>query len=205
MNKQKQILISGALVCFFAAIGTGLVSITEHSTHQKIIDNEKLALMNSLFELVNKERFDNDLAEDTILIPASNLLGSKQPQIAYRARKNNQPIAIIIKATASNGYNGAIEMLVAINWNGSLSGVRVVKHKETPGLGDDIEIIKSDWIKQFELKSLNQPESKKAWHVKKDGGDFDQMTGATITPRAIVASVYNSLIYYKENRAILYQ
>jgi len=205
MMKKKQIIISGLLVCLFAVLGTGLVSITEQQTRARITENEHQALLNSLFELIPPERFDNNLSHDTITLKASTLLGNTKPQIAYRARKNNQAVAIIFNATAHNGYSGNIDLLIAVNSDGTLAGVRAVKHTETPGLGDAIDIKKSDWITQFDLKSLLNPGTTQQWAVKKDGGLFDQMTGATVTPRAIVGTVHKTLQYFERHKDTLFK
>lgn len=202
--KKKQILFSGLIIWLFAVIGTAIVSFVEIQTHDRITQNEHLALLKNLFELIPPERFDNDLSHDTITLQASKLLGNTHNQVAYRARKNNNPVAIIFNATAHNGYNGEIDLLIAINVDGSIAGVRAVKHKETPGLGDPIDIKKSNWITQFDLKSLLNPSTKNQWAVKKDGGEFDQMTGATITPRAIVGKVRHTLEYYQAHKDVLF-
>jgi electron transport complex protein RnfG len=112
----------------------------------------------------------------------------------YRARKQNQPVATIFQVTAPDGYSGNIRLLVGVNSDQSLAGVRVLAHKETPGLGDKIEIEKADWIKQFTGKSLINP-SESQWAVKKDGGEFDQFSGATITPRAVVNQTKRVLVW----------
>lgn len=192
------------IVWLFAFVGTAMVSITEDQSHQRIIDNERKALLRILFELIEPERFDNELTEDIITLPPSPLLGNAKPEVAYRARKQNKDIAIIFNSTALNGYNGEIKLLVAINIDGTLAGVRAVKHQETPGLGDPIDIKKSNWITQFKSKSLSNPASESQWSVKKDGGAFDQLTGATITPRAIVSAVYHTLKYYEEHKDTLF-
>ncbi len=204
MYKKKQIFISGVLVWLFAVIGTTIVSFTEQQTFERIAENERQALLRNLFELIPPQRFDNDLSKDTVLLDPSYLLGNTEPQVAYRVRKNNLPVAIIFNATSHNGYSGDIDLLIGVNSNGTLAGVRVVKHKETPGLGDGIDIKKSNWITQFDMKSLLNPASKELWAVKRDGGEFDQMTGATITPRAITHTVYNTLQYYEAHKDELF-
>ena len=115
----------------------------------------------------------------------------------------NQPVALAMEPVAPDGYGGAIKLLVAIAYDGSVLGVRVVNHQETPGLGDAIEIAKSKWVTEFNGRSLSNLDAK-AWHVKKDGGTFDQFTGATITPRAVVKAVYHCLEYFKTNRDKLF-
>jgi len=148
-------------------------------------------------------RYDNALESDTIAVVDSDLLGSGENVTVYRARKNGLPIAVLIAPLAPDGYSGSIGLLVGINENGTLAGVRVTSHRETPGLGDDIEVQRSDWIESFAGRSLDKP-SAAGWRVKKDGGDFDQFTGATITPRAVVAAVHKALQYYRENRIVLF-
>jgi len=119
-----------------------------------------------------------------------------------RAFKQQQLVAIIAAPTAPDGYNGSIKLLVAIRQNGDLMGVRVVAHQETPGLGDAIDSNKSNWIYSFNGRSLNNPELID-WKVKRDGGHFDQFTGATITPRAVVKMVLKTLQYYQANQTTL--
>jgi len=109
---------------------------------------------------------------------------------------------LVLEAIAPDGYSGKITLLIAIV-NGELAGVRVVSHNETPGLGDYIDAAKSDWIKQFDHASLTHPDSS-AWKVKKDGGRFDYMTGATITPRAVVKAVHKALRYYEQHGAEIF-
>jgi len=200
----KQILISGFLLWLFAVIGVGLVASTFVATEDRIAENERQALLKALQELLPPDRFDNDIADDRILLPHPYKLGSSEPVTAWRARKNGDPVAVIFKTIAPEGYNGAIHLLVGIYVDGSLAGVRVIKHNETPGLGDGIEIRKSDWIRQFDGKSLSHPPAEQ-WKVRRDGGAFDQMTGATITPRAIVKAVRNALAYYDEHKEELFQ
>ena len=200
----KQILISGFLLWLYSVIGTTLVSFTEQETRDLIAANEKKVLLRNLYALLPAERLDNDIAQDSITLPASPLLGTQNPSIAYRARLQGEPVAIIFNAVAPEGYNGNINLLIGVYEDGSLAGVRAVKHAETPGLGDVIETRKSDWILGFDGKSLQNP-SPERWKVKRDGGDFDQITGATITPRAIVKAVKNTLEYYQLNRGSLYQ
>lgn len=204
MMKKKQILISGMLVWFFAAAGTALVSLTEYQTHEQIIENERQTLLRNLLQLLPEGSYDNDLSHDSISIEPNELLGHSHTSQAYRARLNKQPTAIILNATTHNGYSGDIDLLVGIYTDGRIAGVRVVKHNETPGLGDGVDIKKSNWIKQFDLKSLLNPDADR-WKVKRDGGQFDQMTGATITPRAVVEATHKALLFYDENKNWLFK
>ena len=204
MNIVRNMIISAIVLALFAAVGTFFVSYTYDNTIDRIKENKRLALLKAFHVLIPPTAHDNDVFTDIIKVQDKNLLGSKKPVNIYRARKDNKDIAVIINSVAPDGYNGKIELLVAINYNGTLAGIRVVHHKETPGLGDAIEENRSDWITKFKQLSLTNPD-KKGWAVKRDGGEFDQFTGATITPRAIVKAVYNTLRYYKEHRDTLYE
>ena len=195
---RRQVLISGAFLWLFAVAGTTLVAFTESSTSAAIAENERQLLLRNLYALLPRDQFDNDIATDTIELPAAPLLGTDSSSIAYRARRNGEPIAIVFNSIATNGYSGSIHLLVGVYVDGSLAGVRVVRHSETPGLGDAIELRKSDWITGFDGKSLDNPQ-REGWRVKRDGGEFDQLTGATITPRAVVRAVHNTLLYYRGN------
>ncbi len=200
---SRQVLLSGLILWAFAVVGSGLVALTEHSTREKIAENERRVLLRNLNALLPAEKFDNDIATDIRQLNASALLGTDADSTLYRARLDNEPIAVIFNSIAPNGYNGKIHLLIGVYRDGSLAGVRAVKHNETPGLGDSIETRKSDWILGFNDKSLGNPDSDN-WTVKRDGGEFDQFTGATITPRAIVEAVKNTLLYYQDNANTLF-
>ncbi len=199
----KHMLTTSLLLGIFAIVGTGMVALTFDNTEVRIKDNEYQALLYSLHALVPPESHDNDIAADTVEVTSRELLGSKKPNTVYLARMKGKPVAAVLTTTAPNGYNGAIKLLVAIRNNGHVSGVRVLAHRETPGLGDGIESDRSDWIKSFNGYSLKTLDSL-GWHVKKDGGIFDQFTGATITPRAVVKAVHNALQYFKQHHDKLF-
>jgi electron transport complex protein RnfG len=200
---RRQILLSGVFLWLFAVAGTTLVALTEFTTSEAIVDNERQVLLRNLYALLPRNRLDNDIATDTLLLPASTLLGTDDDSTVYRARLRGEPVAAIFNSVAPDGYNGKIHLLVGVYVDGNLAGVRVVKHAETPGLGDAVEIRKSPWIDDFAGKSLTNP-SEDRWRVKRDGGDFDQFTGATITPRAVVAAVRNTLLYYQQNADMIF-
>ena len=204
MSLAKNMSISAIVLGLFSVIGTSMVAVTFDNTEKRIAANERAFLLSSLHELVPPEMHDNDIFADIIQVTDKQHLGSKKPVSVYRARKDGKNVAVIINSVAPDGYNGNIELLVAIDVSGKLIGVRVAKHRETPGLGDAIELKRSNWILSFNNKSLEVP-AKKDWRVKRDGGVFDQFTGATITPRAIVKTVYLTLEYYKQNSEILAQ
>ena len=203
MNK-KQILLSGAFLWVFAVVGTTFVAVTENTTRTKIAENERLVLLRNLNALLPAEKLDNDIVSDTTIVTASALLGTDNDTIVYRARLQGKPIAAIFNSIAPNGYSGKIHLLVGVYADGSVAGVRAVKHSETPGLGDAIETQKSDWVFSFNNLSLENPATSN-WLVKKDGGDFDQFTGATITPRAVVLAVKNTLQYYQQNTDSIFE
>lgn len=187
----------------FVVLVTAVLALTYDKTHELISKSEaeeKLALINQVFP---SGISDNDIIHDTMEIAPNALLGNTAPVTAYRARLRGKPAAVMIEATAPDGYSGKITLLIAILANGEISGVRVISHNETPGLGDYIDIAKSPWIRIFDHASLDSvPDA--AWHVKKDGGKFDYMTGATITPRAVVKAVHKALEYFAQNRASLF-
>jgi len=201
---MRNITTTTIILSLFALIGTGLVALTHHLTKDRIaqqIIKSKLKILNSILP---PSSYDNTLENDVIKVKSERYLGTSDIVEVYRARLKGRPIAVVFETIAPDGYNGNIAILVAINYQGSLAGVRIVTHQETPGLGDVIEDRKSDWSRRsFPGKSLTKPESDK-WKVRKDGGVFDQFTGATITPRAVVKAVHRALKYYKLNKTMLF-
>jgi len=186
----------------FAIITAGLIALTQLVTEDKIALQIKKARSKALLEIVPLKSFDNDLLEDAFWLKATKELGLEEASEAFVASQNGQASHFILPVIAPEGYSGPIKLIVSINTSGIVNGVRVIEHKETPGLGDKIDTKKSDWILGFNGKSLDNTSSD-AWHVKKDGGEFDQLTGATITPRAIVRSVYQSLRYFQAQQSTL--
>lgn len=193
------ILRSAIGLGLFAVITGGTIALTQVVTEDRIEEQAAKAEASALFEIIPENQHDNNLLRDVVTLPASNRLTSPGPVQAWVARRDGQPVGMIMPAVASDGYSGDIRLLVGIDLQGEVLGVRVTNHRETPGLGDRIETRKSDWIKSFDGKSLGNPHPKQ-WNVKKNGGAFDQFTGATITPRAVVKAVHRSLIYFRQNR-----
>ncbi|WP_323752751.1 electron transport complex subunit RsxG [Marinobacter sp.] len=183
----------------FAVITGGTIALTQGITKDRITEQAERAEAKALFEIIPENQHDNDLLKDVVALPASYQEHPQEPVHVWVARRNEQPIGIIMPTIAPDGYSGEIRLLVGINMTGEVLGVRVTNHRETPGLGDRIETRKSDWIYNFEGRSLTNPRTK-LWNVKKNGGVFDQFTGATITPRAIVKAVQKSLIYFQQHR-----
>ncbi len=195
----RKVLTSALLLALFGVVGATLVAITYSATAERIEANHREALLKRLNALVPPTNYDNDMVSDTIRIDDPELNPKRHPATVYRARRMGRPEAAVFSVVAPDGYNGAIQLLVAIRHDGTLIGVRVVSHHETPGLGDNIEERKSEWIHGFDGRSLTNPPEER-WKVKKDGGVFDQFTGATITPRAVVKAVYKTLKYFDRHR-----
>jgi len=188
----------------FALVFTSLLAYVFNVTKAPIEKSEAEARMALFRQIVPENMHNNDLLKDTISIAPNALLGNRQPIIANRARVDNTPSAVILEALAHDGYAGDIKLLIAIRYDGSIAGVRVLTHKETPGLGDYIDIAKGKWIKLFDDESLQKTDDTK-WLVKKDGGQFDYMAGATITPRAVVKAVHKALQYFSANKEALFK
>lgn len=193
----KNSLVLGA----FAALTAGLIALTFQKTASQIAEQERRAAQKALFQIVPQTRHDNDLLNETLPLSKKDTLKLGLPEDAkiHVAKNNGVTIAYIVPAIAPDGYSGDIKLIVGVNIDGSIAGVRVLNHKETPGLGDRIDLNKSDWILKFNDKSLVEPHESK-WMVKKDGGEFDQFTGATITPRAVVKQVKAILEYMRTRK-----
>jgi electron transport complex protein RnfG len=189
------------LLALFALITALILASTDRVTEDRIAESERLAAQKALFEIVPLARHNNDLLVDLQPIPEQYwlALGLDNGGDVHIARLDDQPVAAIVPSITTDGYSGDIAMIVGINFDGTVAGVRVVDHKETPGLGDKVELRKSDWILSFNGKSLNNPEISK-WNVKKDRGDFDQFTGATITPKAVIHQIAKTLEYFEKDR-----
>jgi electron transport complex protein RnfG len=187
----------------FAFVFTTLLAYVFQITKAPIAKAEAEARLALFRQIVPESMHDNDLLKDSITIAPNDLLGNKQASIANRAYLNDRPAAVILEVIAHDGYSGDIKLLIAIRADGTISGVRVLTHKETPGLGDYIDIAKGNWIKLFDNESLTKT-SEQNWKVKKDGGLFDYMAGATITPRAVVKAVHQALQYFEANKQALF-
>ena len=195
---------SAMLLGLFALVGTGIVALIFTGTEERIAAAERAFMLRSLHAVIRPELYDNDIFADMITVTSPELLGTKESVPVFRARKDGKPVALAITPVAPNGYVGPIKLLVAISVDGTILGVRVLSHHETPGLGDAIEEKRSNWVLGFNGHSLSNPEDK-GWHVRRDGGQFDQFTGATITPRAVVKAVHKALKFYELNKDKLFQ
>ena len=188
---------------FFALVGTALLALTYDLTHETITRSEENEKLKLIAQIAPPATYDNDIMKDTAQLTSDKLLGGTGTTIVYRGRLNGRPSIAVLQAVAPDGYSGRINLIIAIHSDGRIGGVRVVSHKETPGLGDYIEYAKSKWITVFDGTSLENREDS-GWKVKKDGGSFDYHAGATITPRAIVKAVHKALQYYAQHRDELF-
>ncbi|MEL4248968.1 electron transport complex subunit RsxG [Shewanella xiamenensis] len=194
---------NGLLLALFALLCTGLVAVVNQQTFDEIKLQQQKELMGILHQLIPDDLHDNELTAQCTLLQNREALGTDDAMPAYIATAAGKPVAIALEAIAPDGYNGNIKLIVGINTQGEVLGVRTLSHQETPGLGDKIELRKSDWVTKFVGKVLTS-EDDKQWHVQKDGGDFDQFTGATITPRAYVKAVKRAVWYFTQHQAEIF-
>jgi electron transport complex protein RnfG len=199
---------TAATLFVFVAIFTGLLSGAYLWTKPAIEASATEEKMKLVDEVLPRTEYDNALLEDTVALPATPELGLKDPTTLFRARQAGQPVALVFEAVAPDGYAGKIRLIIAMRANGEVAGVRVTQHKETPGLGDYVEIKKDKnkarpWITQFNSMSLAKA-TDKDWKVKKDGGQIDYHAGATVTPRAVSKAVFKAVQWAEANRDRLF-
>lgn len=194
---------NGLILAAFALVTTGLISLTFVGTKTKIAEQQQQKLLTDLNSVIPNDLYDNDIQHDCALAINNELLGTTEVNHVYRARLDQQPSALAIEAIAPDGYSGKIKLLVGVKGEGIITGVRVLKHNETPGLGDKIDIRISDWILTFDQQTYSAEFDDK-WNVRKDGGQFDQFTGATITPRAVIKAVKKAVIFYQQNFQVMF-
>ncbi len=200
---RRRPLRAALLLAAAAAFSVGMVALVHDLARPRIEANERARQVARLAAVLGPVRYDNDLLADVTPVRDAELLGTDAELPVYRARLAGQPVAALMETVAPDGYSGSIRLLVAIGVDGRLLGVRALAHRETPGLGDRIDERKSDWIRAFTGRSLGDPPLER-WRVRKDGGDFDQFTGATVTPRAVVRAVQNALTYFAAHREALF-
>ncbi len=201
MSEYKIILKTISIISLLGLIFAVSLSITFEKSNPLIEQNKIEFKTKLLNEILDGLDYDNDLINTYISIEPNELLKNKMETNAYLAKKNNILQAVLIESIAPDGYSGDITILTAINSNDEIIGSRIIDHKETPGLGDYIDQKKSTWIFNFNGMSLNN-RTDPDWRVKKDQGTFDYKAGATITPRAVINSVKNTLLFYKENKEL---
>lgn len=185
------------------AIAAGLLAIVFDASRDRIAAAQRARQVARFAAVLGDTKHDNDILADQIEVRDADLLGTNDAVPVFRARLDGKPVAAVIMPYAPGGYGGSIRLVVGIAVEGRLLGVRVFSHRETPGLGDEIDERKSDWILAFSGRSLGNPPAEK-WKVRKDGGDFDQFTGATVTPRAVVDAVFRTLTWFEKNRDLVF-
>jgi electron transport complex protein RnfG len=194
----RTLLFVGAIAVAAAALVTGSYELSK----ERIAANQRARLVASLNSVLDPAIGNTDL--NPVLVKARDeLLGSSEPIDVFIVMTGGRPAAAVFAAIAPDGYNAEIQLLVGLSPDERLTGVRVVRHRETPGLGDAIEVGKSDWIRQFDGKSLTDP-ALPLWAVDRDEGAFDSLTGATVTPRAVVKAVRNTLLYFRAHKDELF-
>ena len=196
----KHAISTAGVMIAFSVAWTLVLAYVFLTTKAPIAASEREAKLKLLEQVLPASLHDNELLKDAIELPAGGELGNRDVTLVYRARLQGKPSALIMEAVAPDGYSGDIKLLIAVKADGEIAGVRVLSHRETPGLGDYIDLAHSDWIKKnFDGQSLAKTVDER-WKVKKDGGNFDFMAGATITPRAVVKATHKALQFYAAHR-----
>jgi H+/Na+-translocating ferredoxin:NAD+ oxidoreductase subunit G len=197
--KSRAILKTGATLALIAAICTALVAGTYRMTRERIASNRKAQLESSLAPALADLFYDSGVTESRLVLSPTDGLPGTGPILVYRVFAADEPVAALFVVTARDGFSGPIRILVGASYDGSVTGIRILEHHETPGLGDKIDQRRSDWVFQFDGRSIGNPPAEH-WAIREDGGNFDQLTGASITPRAVVKAIRDTLIYYGAHR-----
>ena len=196
---EQTIIKTGATLAVIAAICTTLVAATYQITRERIVANDKALLEQALQPALAGVFYEGGVSESRlVMLPPHDLPGSDAALI-YRVYAQDKPVAALFAVTARDGFSGVIRILVGVEFDGTITGVRILQHRETPGLGDKIESTRSDWIFQFDGQSMGNPEVT-GWAIRNDGGEFDQLTGASVTPRAVIGAIRDTLLYFAEHR-----
>ena len=193
---RQRVGYQAGLLGGFAMVAAAMLVMGDIATRDAIQQRQAEDLLASLAQVIPRDLHDNDLLADTLTLQTPD-----GEVIVYRALEGLTVSGVAFE-TVGQGYGGAIRVLLGVDKDGRILGARVLAHTETPGLGDKIEVDRDDWILDFDGKSLGEPPPER-WAVKKDGGDFDQFSGATITPRAMVKSVKQGLELFAAHRDAL--
>ncbi|SDX95438.1 electron transport complex protein RnfG [Allochromatium warmingii] len=197
LKQRQSVAYQSLLLGGTVALAASLLVVADRVTRAPIAQRHAEDMNASLAQVIPPTLHDNDLLANMLTLPDAD--GTAIP--VYRALVAGQVRALAFQVTG-RGYAGDIDVLLGLDTDGRILGARVLAHKETPGLGDKIEVAKADWILAFNGLSLGHPPPER-WAVKKDGGDFDQFSGATITPRAVVKALKGGLDFFAANRALL--
>ncbi len=196
---QQSVIKTGATLAVIAAICTTLVAATYQVTRERIVANEKALLEQALQPALAGVFYEGGVSESRLVVLPPHGLPGNDTALIYRVYAQDKPVAALFAVTARDGFSGVIRILVGVEFDGTITGVRILQHRETPGLGDKIESARSDWIFQFDGRSIGDPEVT-GWAIRNDGGEFDQLTGASVTPRAVIGAVRDTLLYFNEHR-----
>ncbi len=203
MTDSPSIAKNGLTLAAIAAVCTALVAATYQLTAERIVANEIALLEQSLEPALAGQFYDSGVSESKLIVPQPHDLPGSDAAIIYRVYGEDEPVAALFVVSARDGFSGAIRLLIGVDFSGTVTGVRILEHRETPGLGDKIESRRSDWIFQFDGHSLQDPAAS-GWAIRSDGGQFDQLTGASVTPRAVIKAIRDTLIYFNANRDELF-
>ena len=200
---DQSIIKTGLTLAVIAAICTALVALTFQATRERIAANEKALLEQSLQPALAGTFYDSGVSESRLVLPSPHGLPGNEPAVVYRVFAAGEPVAALFAVTARDGFSGPIRILVGIDVDGTVTGVRILRHRETPGLGDKIESARSDWVFQFDGRSMGDPVAT-GWAIEVDGGEFDQLTGASVTPRAIIKAIRDTLNYFETHQDAIF-
>lgn len=203
MSAERPMLKSGATLALIAAVCTALVAATFQVTAERIAANEKALLEQSLLPVLAGVFYDSALGDSRLVIPPPHELPGNDAAVIYRVYAGQQAAAALFAVTARDGFSGAIRILVGVDVAGKVTGIRILEHRETPGLGDKIDVTRSNWVYQFDGRSIGDPVFS-GWAIRGDGGEFDQLTGASVTPRAVIKAMRDTLIYFDAHRAEIF-
>ena len=199
MTAATSILKSGTTLAIIAAICTTLVAVTYHLTVDRIAANDKALLEQSLQPALSGVFYDSGVSESRLVIQPPHDLPGTETALIYRVYANEEPVAALFVVTARDGFSGPIRILLGVDVDGVVTGIRILRHRETPGLGNKIVSSRSDWVQQFAGRSLGDP-IVTGWAIHSDGGEFDQLTGASVTPRAVIKAMRDTLIYFAAHK-----
>ena len=192
------------VVGLIAAGAAALISASWNFGRDRIAANERAKRLASLTSVLDTRHLGGDVNPVLIEVTDAKLLGTKDPVDVFVPLRGDKPLAAVFATVAPKGYNAPIALLVGIDADtGAVTGVRAIGYRETPGLGDRIDVRKSDWIRQFDGRSLASPDAA-GWNVRQEGGDFDAITGATVTSKAVIEAVHDTLLYFAGNRDALF-
>lgn len=197
------IVRTGVTLAVIGALCAGLVAVTWHATRERIAANERALLEQNLLPVLEGLAYDNDLVGSRLVIDPPHDLPGNDRAVVYRAFDRGEPVAALFAVTARDGYSGPIRVLVGVGVDGRITGVRILQHRETPGLGDGIDSSRSDWVHQFDGRSIGDPVVSR-WAIRRDAGEFDQLTGASVTPRAVIKAIRDTLLYFGANREAIF-